>query len=426
MYKIGLITILSAFLLPSSSPAGWTPPVRISDEEYSFGPRIAAKGDTLHVVYWRGGVFTSSYYVRSDDGGSTWGEPFHLPDTTYTSNNVMPIILFEDDKIAVIWRGDIRGGGTELNYGYRLSTDGGLTWDDIEYVLADDQDMVQKHAFCISNSKLFFIYSYWDQEIIVEFTKSSDWGETWTDPTEIFRTYETGRFDMVARADTVHFAWIGRFDDSQRWETYYIKSEDSGETWSDNMALSTLDDKGSLWPSISVDDEGKLVTCWMDFKYSPYFLTGDIFVRYSHDSGDNWTEDDQLTSHHRVHATRILWEGDSIHVVWEDWRGGQTDIYYMHSTDNGLTWEDEQRVEDDPGQSLNPHLAVVDETVYVVWRQDSGLDGRGIYYSRRDDENPQIPTLTEWGVLILALLLLAAGTIAIVQTKRTTLTVERR
>ena len=54
---------------------------------------------------------------------------------------------------------------------------------------------------------------------------------------------------------------------------------------------------------------------------------------------------------------------------------------------------------------------------HVVWRQDSGLDGRGIYYSR-GDENIEIPTLSEWGMLILALLLLGAGTDAVVRRKR--------
>lgn len=184
--------------------------------------------------------------------------------------------------------------------------------------MPSDNYELQKHTFSIGGEHIFLIYSRWSQEIIVEFTKSTNWSETWSEPTEIFRTEQTGRFDMVARGDTIHFIWIGRFDFEQEWETYYIKSEDSGETWSDNIALSTLDDKGSLWPSTSINDDGDLVACWMDFKYSSYFLTGDIFVRYSYDAGDSWTDEDYLTSHHRAHATRILWQGDSIHVVWED------------------------------------------------------------------------------------------------------------
>jgi hypothetical protein len=230
---------------------------------------------------------------------------------------------------------------------------------------------------------------------------------------------------MVVREDTIHLMWIGRFDYDDKWETYYIRSEDAGDTWSHNVPLSTLDDKGSLWPSISMNEDGYLVACWMDFKYSSYFVTGDIFVRYSYDRGDTWTEEDHLTSHHLASATKTLWRGDLLHVVWEDWRYDQGDIFYMLGEDNGNTWGEQERIEDDPGISLAPDLAVVGETVHVVWRQDSGLDGRGIYYSRRDDVS-EIPTLSEWGMLIMALLLLATATVATAKTSGMALKIERR
>ncbi len=406
----GLYIAFTITFLPIYAYAGWTPPVRISDEGYSLGPRIAANGDTLHVVYWTSQ--NRSFYVRSEDGGDNWGSPLDIAFGDDSSSTTSPLVLAAGETITVAWRHSF-GFANRVNWGIRISTDGGAMWGEILFVLPTHNYELRKYSACSSAGVLYLIYSRWSDGLVFEFTRSVDWGDNWTQPTEVFRTQETGRLDMVARGDTIHFMWIGRFNYDDEWETYYIKSEDSGETWSDNVALSTLDDKGSLWPSISLNDEGDLVACWMDFKYSSYFMTGDIFVRYSYDAGDSWTEEDQLTSHHRAHATRILWQGDSLHVAWEDWRGGQVDIYYMRSIDNGLTWEDEQRVEEDPGQSLNPDLAVADETVHVVWRQDSGLNGRGIYYSRTD-EDIEIPTLSEWGMLVLALLLMAAGTIAIV------------
>ncbi len=242
---------------------------------------------------------------------------------------------------------------------------------------------------------------------------------------EVFRTQQTGRIDMAARGDTIHFVWAGRFNYDDEWEIYYIRSTDSGESWSENTMFSTYDEYGSNFPTISVNSIGNIAVCWMDYKYSPNLWTGDLFVRYSFDSGDSWTEEDQITFTHGAFANHILWQGDSIHIAWEDWRYSQRDIFYMQSTDNGLTWEDEQRVEEDPGQSLNPSLAVVDETVHVVWRQDSGLAGPGLYYSRRDEVS-EIPTLSEWGMLILALLLLASGTLAIATRRETALRVRRR
>ena len=404
-------------LLVSVSYAGWTPPVRINDEGVSFAPRIAANGDTLHVVYWISIGHAQSYYLRSINGGGDWENPFRLGDPSVSEGEVSPLIRIKGDTLTSIWKQSMPGGG-QYNYGFRRSTNRGEGWGEVTYIRSANSYELQKHTFAIGESDLFLIFSYIaQQELAVKFTKSTNWGESWSEPTEVFRTQDTGRFDMAARGDTIHFMWIGRFNYDDRWETYYIRSENSGETWSDNIALSTLDDKGSLWPSISINDDGDLVACWMDFKYSSYFLTGDIFVRYSYDAGDTWTQEDNLTSHHRAHATRILWQGDSIHVVWEDWRFDQGDIFYMLSEDNGTTWGEQQRIEDDPGMSLAPDLAVADETVHVVWRQISGPDGSGIYYSRWD-EISEIPTLSQWGMLILALLLLAVGTVAVIWRNR--------
>ena len=391
MYKVSLLTIFVFFLTTANTHAGWTPAARISDQGTSLGPRMAAKGDTRHVVYWRGGAFTSSYYLRSLNGGESWSQPFHLADTTYTSNNVMPVIHLENNRVAAIWRGDIRGTGSDLNYGFRLSTNTGSTWNQIEYILPNDREMLQKHTFYISDSKLFFIYSYWDQEIIVELKKSTNWGSTWSTSTEIFRAQETGNFDMIMRGDTIHVVWPGRYITGDSWETYYIKSENEGDSWSSNFLLTTPDSIGSQECCIVINENGQLAVIWTDGKYSPNLITGDLFVRYSIDSGDSWTEEEQLTFTHWARMPRATWKGDSIHIAWEDWRYSQRDIFYMVSTDNGTSWGAEQRIEDDPGLSLHPD-------VHVVWRQDSGLDGPGIYYSRveevsaiYDGEGNQLP-----------------------------------
>ena len=382
-----LILIFLITSLASPAYAGWTPEARISGEALAYDPKIVATESTLHVVYWRGGAFTSCYYLRLSDSGDSWSEPFHLADTTYTSNNVAPVIRSEDNNIAAIWRGSLREGGHLWNYGFRLSTDEGATWNEIAYVLPTDNFTLQKHTYFISSSTLFLIYSrIAQQEIVVEFTKSTDWGETWTTPTEVFRTQETGPIDMVAKGDTIHFAWVGRFDYNQDWETYYIKSEDGGDSWGDSMLLSTLDTRGSNWPSISQNSRGDIIVGWMDYKYSPFLITGDIFVRYSFDAGNSWTEEEQLTSHHLVFPLRVLWSGDSIHVAWEDWRYDQQDIFYSLSKDNGMTWGEDQRVEDDPGESGYPDLAYNGNSVHLVWNDFREDPGYGIYYSRWEEE----------------------------------------
>ncbi len=371
--------------LPIYAGAGWTPAVRISDEALAYNPKIVTSGDTLHAVYWISSDADRVYYVKSIDGGEQWAEPFRLGDSLIAGSENSPVIRSAGDTIATIWHQNLPGGG-RYNLGFRSSTDGGGAWGSITYILPSDNHEIQKHAFAIGRGQNYLLYSRWSQEIIIEFTKSTNWGETWTDPTEVFRTQQTGRIDMAASGDTVHFVWAGRFSYDDEWEIYYIRSTDSGESWSENAMFSTYDEYGSNFPTISVNSIGNIAVCWMDYKYSPHLWTGDLFIRYSLDSGDSWTEEDQLTFTHGAFANQILWQGDSIHIAWEDWRYSQRDIFYMLSTDNGLTWGGEMRVDDDPATSGAPDIAVVGENRHLVWYDRRADPGYGIYYSRWEEE----------------------------------------
>jgi len=379
--------ILSVLLLTvSSAHAGWTPPVRISDEAPSYEPRIVIERDNIHVVYWIWVGHSQSYYVRSTDAGNVWESPFHLGDTLISQGEDSPLIGNWGDTVVTIWQQNLPGG-SQHNLGYRISTDAGGNWGPCIYILPTNNFEVQEHTFDITDQGVFLIYSYWDQEMIVNLIKSTNWGNTWSTPTEILRTQPTGYFDIAMRSDTIHFVWPGRFIIGDSWETYYIKSTNGGNSWSNILQLTTPDSIGSQDCCIIMNESGHLAVIWMDGKYSPNLPTGDLFVRYSYNAGEDWTAEEQLTFTHWAVRPRAVWQGDSIHIAWEDWRHSQVDIYYMLSSDNGISWGPEQTVENDPGMSLSPDLAIGNENIHVVWRQDTGMNGRGIYYSRLEQES---------------------------------------
>lgn len=62
----------------------------------------------------------------------------------------------------------------------------------------------------------------------------------------------------------------------------------------------------------------------------------------------------------------------SLHVVWSDYRHGDADIYYAHSTDSGATWSTAVRLNDDPiGNGMDqfqPQVSVAaNGRVAVMW-----------------------------------------------------------
>ncbi len=278
-------------------------------------------------------------------------------------------------------------GGGQYNYGFRCSQDGGGNWGNVIYILPSNSYELHSHTFSISNSQIFLIYNRTsNQEKAIEFTKSTDLGQTWTEPVEIFRAERTGLFDMVARGDSVHFVWTGRFNFGDKLDIYYMKSEDAGDGWTDNLMISADDNWHSQLPSISINEWGDLVICWMDYKDSPNFYAGDLFARYSFDAGDSWSSEQQMTFTHEALSPRIVWQGDSVHVCWEDYRYG-IDPYYMLSMDNGLTWGEEQRVDDDPSFSEFPDITVSGEDRYIVWSDRRADPGHGVYFSRWEEES---------------------------------------
>lgn len=82
--------------------------------------------------------------------------------------------------------------------------------------------------------------------------------------------------------------------------------------------------------------------------------------------------------------------GANVHVVWHDNRDGNTEIYYKRSTDNGTTWEADNRLTVDPSWSERPSVAVSDSIIHVAW-YDGRLGPPRVFYKRSTDNG------TTWG-----------------------------
>ena len=91
---------------------------------------------------------------------------------------------------------------------------------------------------------------------------------------------------------------------------------------------------------------------------------------------------------------RIAADGQSVYVIWEDFRNGTfpmvSDIYFNRSLDGGTTWlptDVRLNVGVAPGATLalDHDIAVSGSVVYVVWedqRNGSNGQGRDVYLNR--------------------------------------------
>jgi hypothetical protein len=186
---------------------------------------------------------------------------------------------------------------------------------------------------------------------------------------------------IATRGDTVHAVW---FDGRHGWpnaEIYYRRSLDKGETWGSEMRL-TDDTNWSGNPSLAVAGETVHIVYFESFDED-----SDIHYMRSTDGGVTWSPDTQLTTNTSMQDFPSIAVQDSIvHIVFHDEKDGNWEVYYLRSTDNGITWDPEKRLTIDPDWSNNANILVRDQLVHVVWSDDRVSSTHfDIYYKRSTD-----------------------------------------
>lgn len=184
---------------------------------------------------------------------------------------------------------------------------------------------------------------------------------------------------IAASGNFLHVVWYDYRDESNP-EIYYKRSMDGGVTWGADTRL-TNDPSGSANPSVSVS--GSVVhVVWYDAR------TGNnkIFYKRSADNGSSWGQDMQLSNGNLTESAypSISVSGSSVHIVWQDNRDGNWEIYYKHSSDGGISWGTDTRLTNNSSNSLYPSVSVSGLAVNVIWQDDR--DGNEeIYYKRSTD-----------------------------------------
>jgi hypothetical protein len=380
------LTIVAVILITSVSLlAQWSEPRRISGG--GLYPSLLVRGDTVHVVYTKMGGRGKICYLNSIDKGVTWSNGAILNDTVNFTAANFPKILANGQKLIVTWLEAQREGFQLLYIGYAISNNDGLTWSEPRRAFNPGYEGIYLYSAASSDSTIIVIYSrLFLSRMRFNLVRSTDFGTTWSSPEEIFNCEETGFPDMAAYGETFLFVWPGNFEQGVLWETYYVKSCDSGNTWTGPELLTPYDGYGSVYPTLAINELGEMVLCWTDGRYSPIGWTGDNFVRFSRDMGDTWLGEIQITFLHLDMHPDMFYLGDTIHVAFERHDAPIRDIYYMKSIDNGVTWEDEVNLDLDPADSHDPEVGYGNGYTYVFWCDDGANPDTtimgGLYFSK--------------------------------------------
>jgi hypothetical protein len=279
--------------------------------------------------------YLNIYFANSKDGGATWTDPNVRvkSSTAFQSDPTMAV-----DSTGTIYLAWQNGYDGDWDIYFVKSNDGGTTWTDPPTrVNTDSTSFFQLNPTIAVNSS-GAIYMAWDDErngnSDIYFTKSTDGGATWTDPNLKVNTDSTSysQYNPTIAVDlmgTVYLAWQDHRNGNP--DIYFAKSTDGGENWTHpNVKINTdMDATSQREPSLVVSPTGIIYIAWEDFRWDEF----DIYFGKSTDGGATWTDpnlrvnDDATDKAQRAPNLAVDTIG-TVYLAWEDRRFGDNyDIY---------------------------------------------------------------------------------------------------
>ena len=195
--------------------------------------------------------------------------------------------------------------------------------------------------------------------------------------------------DSIASLATGGSAWVAAWSDGASAGISYATSASNGDSWTEaGLVHSASLDGTSSQPEVVTDGAGTWVVVW--WGTGPSGGDNDIWYSRSTDNGATWSPAATLHPYFAVDSARdtsstlISLEHGVWLVAWSsyltDMQGlpVSSEIWYSRSTDDAATWSSPTVLHDPPVFAWNPALSADGSGgVLVAWEEASGLSGSG-------------------------------------------------
>ena len=250
------------------------------------------------------------------------------------------------DNYYVVWEdnGDLSDHDTAIDsIKFRAYVDG--SWSDI--VLMDSNfgntDIILSEPLVEANDD--FVAVTWnkntypgDEELMASY--STDEGETWSNAEAIdpaYNHYIIYDFDGAVSDDgTVHVVWSSVKEGGDEYHIYYQKSDDSGQSWDEEILISDSDSSSSIGAQIAVSGDNVHIT-WEQYYSSQSYYAAE-YAR-STNGGETFGSPGTISSSgNTVSETTISTQESSVVIGWlEDSDSGDA-LKSKSSSNSGSTF----------------------------------------------------------------------------------------
>jgi len=320
-------------------------------------------------------VFILAFILSVPAAQADWSADQRLTWNSGVSQNP-DIAVDSSGQIHIVWH-DSTSGNSEIYY--KKSTDGGMTWSPNKRLTWTSGG---SYTPAIAVDKFGVVHVVWCDDTPgnaeIYYGKSVNGGTTWLPKKRLTWTAGTSDDPAIVVDDSGLAQVVFDDDTSGNRQIYYLKNF-VGIDWLASKRI-TWTSSDALNSAIAVDSSGNFHVIWEDDKPG----NSEIYYRKSEDGGDTWTAIKRLTwtSGPSGSAGLAFDATDTIHLAWQDTAPGNYEIYYRKSTDGGATWTAIKRLTWTSGDSMLPCLAADSSAnIHVVW-QDDTPGNKEIYYKK--------------------------------------------
>ena len=323
----------------------------------------------------------SSGNVLIDDMRITYGHPFGDP----PSNGVAIDVL---GNIQVLW-GDERFENVELIYTKIDASNGTKLIDDKRITNADAYSIRPSIAVDSEDN----IHIGWQDNRVgnmeIYHSKLDNEGNTLLGQRRL--TFNKG-YSLNARigldsSDNAHIVWRDTIDGFRN--IYHIKLESNGTPLTVLKKL-TETTNASVNPSFAVDASGNLHVVWQETRDGNF----EIFYKKLDDIGNTLIDDIRMTNASGT-STRPdvgVDPSQNVHIVWSDERDGNPEVYYKKLDNSGNTLITDTRVTDNSAMSSDPSMKIDDSGEIAITWTDNRLGNGEIYFVKLDNNGTRLNT----------------------------------
>jgi hypothetical protein len=181
----------------------------------------------------------------------------------------------------------------------------------------------------------------------------------------------------------IHVVWLDDRDATR--DVYYSNSTNGGVSFNGSARVGDANDGGTplkVSPEIAVDSNGKIHIAWHSHNGTAF----NVYVANSTDGGLTFKTNSKIADNLpqiQLVPDIAVYGSNNVYVVWSDNRNSNSDIYFARSTDSGLNYGTNIKINDDAGSTVQGFSRVVVDSngiIHIIW-QDQRNGDFDIYYS---------------------------------------------